>query len=329
MSPARLATLLLIALVIIAGAVLLARRNEGTVEPDKAPLLDGFDVAATTTVRITGAGGRPLVTLRRASGGWTLAERAGYPADAARVRGLLESLAALHSVERKTMNPARHAALGVEDTRAADAQGLRVDLESGAATRSLVVGRRAATQGSYVRLAGESQAHAALPELDLPREVPLWLDRTLLDVPAAAVAVIEVTPSSGPGYRLRRAKRGDPHLRLEDPPRGRSLYDEAIADPQAALIERFIIDDVHPAANSGSASASARFTTFDGLVVALAGRTTDSRCELRLHVAARPGTPAAGVVQADRLNARAGGRGFEVAAHRCGALFKPRDEFLK
>lgn len=312
-----------------AGAVLFARRDTAPGRHATAPLLQGLEVAAATSVRITAAGGHPVATLRPGPGGWTLAEREGYAADPARVRRLLDALAALRSVELKTTSPARYAVLGVEDPARPDAQGLRIEIASGDQRRALIVGKRAATLGTYVRLDGDPQAHAALPALDIPRETALWLDRTLLDLPAAEVAGIDVAPATGPAYRLQKAAREDAHLRLEDLPPGRALYDEAIADPQAALLEDFVIDDLRPAADAWTKAASARYTGFDGLIVELEGLADREHCRLRLHAATAAGATPASVVLARNLNARAGGREFEVAAYRCEGIFKARDGFLK
>jgi len=321
--------LLALAAIVVALAVLFAWRGPGATAPPSAPLLAGFDAAAATSLRITGAAGRPVATLERTRAGWTLGERGGYLADATRVRQLLEALAALHPVERKTANPARHATLGVEDPRDPGAGSLRLDIVSGTATRSLVVGRRAATLGTYVRLADDPQVHAVLPELDLPRDTALWLDRRLPGIPGAEVASIEVKPASGAAYRLRRDASDRAHLRLENVPRERTPYDEAIADPQAGLLEQFIIDDVRAATDAWDGSAEAIYSTFDGLIVRLAGRRNGDRCRLRLHAATSAAATAVSVARARDMNARAGTREFEVAGWRCDGLFKPLEAFLR
>jgi hypothetical protein len=328
-SPLRLAVLLVVVAVMVGLAALLARRDAATSAPAPAVLLAGFDAAAVTSLRITGAAHRPIATLERTPAGWALAERSGCPADAARVERLLETLAALHPVERKTADPARHATLGVEDPRDPAARGLRLDIVSGTTTRSLVIGRRATTLGHYVRLAGDPRTYAALPEIDLPRETALWLDRTLFRIRGAEVATIEVKPATGQAYRLRRDTPHHAHLRLEPVPRGRAVYDESIADPQAALLEQFVIDDVGVATDDWSDAAEARYTTFDGLLVQLAARRAGEHCRLRVQAAGNGGANAATVARARDINARASGREFEVAGWRCDDLFKPQERFLK
>lgn len=329
MSTSRLGLLLTLATVVVALAVLFARRDAGTTAPATTPLLTGFDAAAVTSLRISGAAGRPVATIERTRTGWTLGERDGYPADAARVRQLLETLRALHPVERKTADPARHAVLGVEDPREPGAEGLRLDIVSGTTTRSLVVGRRAATLGTYVRLADDPQAYAVLPELELPRDTTLWLERTLVRVPGREVAAIEVKPAGEAMYRLRRDASDPAHLRFENIPRGRAPYDEAIADPQAALLEGFIIDDVHRATGTWERSAAATYSTVDGLIVRLAGRRDGNRCRVRLEAATSAAATAASVARARNINARAATREFDVAGWRCDGLFKSLEAFLR
>ena len=75
----------------------------------------GEDLDQVTRVTVTGAGNEPIATLQRdEDGGWTIAEKAGYPADVAKVRETLIGLAEARIVEAKTANPEFYDRLGVE-----------------------------------------------------------------------------------------------------------------------------------------------------------------------------------------------------------------------
>ena len=56
-------------------------------------------------ITITGAENKVLATLRRGADGWTIAEKAGYPADLTKLREFLIKLADATVLEQKTSNP--------------------------------------------------------------------------------------------------------------------------------------------------------------------------------------------------------------------------------
>lgn len=325
----RLVVLAGVTLALVVAAIVLVHLRGPAADANRTPLLAGLAGAGIDSIRIVGSSNRVLVTLQRDSGRFTVRERGRFPADGARVAALLDALGALTSEEPKTRDPARHAALGVEDVARPQAQGLRVELAGGSRRWALVVGH-AAGQRVYARLADDPQSHLAAPGFTLERDPAAWLDRRLLDVNSARVAAIDVTPASGPGYRLERPQPDAAHFRFTALPRGRELYDAAIGDPQASLLEGFTIDDVAAAPAAASARVErARFTTYDGLTIDLEGRRDADRTLITVTASAAADASAAVRAEAERIAAQSRGRGFVVGANHHDLLFKPLDNFLK
>ncbi len=328
MPPRRLVVLAVATLVLVAAAIGLVRTREPPPAADRAPLLPGLAGAAVDTIRIIGAGNRVLVSLRRDAGRFTVRERGDFPADAARIAALLDSLGALASDEPKTRDPERYAALGVEDVAEPRARGLRIEVAAGDRRWSLVVGR-VVGRHVFVRIAAAPQSHLAAPGLAVERDPAVWLERRLLDLRAARIAAIDVTPAYGPGYRLARPQPDDAHFRFMTLPRGRELYDAAIGDPQAALLERFTIADVATAPTAAARVERARFTTYDGLTVELEGRRDADLARVAVAASAAPTAAPAVRAEAERIDGLARGRWFSIGSNQHDLLFKPLDNFLK
>ena len=366
MSGRRLATLLALALAVIGAALWLGARR--TAPQDTAvgePVLRGLaaELDQVSGIRIVGAGDRALVTLERRDGDWLVREL-GYAADSPRVRRLLLALGDLRVTEQKTTDPAGHARLGVADVTDAQAQGLRLELAGPATPRTLIVGRTAGTQGSYVRIAGQPQALEARPALEVERAPRAWLARTVVDVAAARVQSFEIVRSDGHGWRGAKAQRDAAHYAVEGLPRGRELTHAGAPDATAGALGNLEFDDLRRAAPraAGERPERATFRTFDGLVLDFEGRsagterwitltvTADRALAARFAPTARAqapagspqppaasaqappaGAPTPGEVQAEaaRLAARTAGWEYRLAPFRYDALFRPRDELLR
>lgn len=237
------------------------------------------ELNAVTSVRLIGAEGKPIATLGRTDTGWTVAERAGFGADAAKVRELLLKLSDTQLIEAKTAKPELHAKLGVEDKPAKDAVGVRVDIETKDAKKAykLIIGRPNAQggDGTFVRRADEPQAWLAKGTISVDKNTGDWLKRDLVDIPSVRIATAELGRD---GKTLKAYKNGekDQNFLVADLPKGRELSSEFAANALGAVLAGLKFDDVKPAAEA-SAPADARtvrYATFDGVVVS--GRTWEA-----------------------------------------------------
>lgn len=131
----------------------------------------------------------PGVSLRRREGGWTLAGADDLPADAARVENLLATLAGL----RPGAPVADSAAARRRFAVAKDRYERRITLRTAEGERVLYLGTAAGTRRAHLRAAGNDAIHlAALALYEVPADADGWLDKTLLQLPEAHIAAIEV-----------------------------------------------------------------------------------------------------------------------------------------
>jgi hypothetical protein len=308
--------------------------------PELEPALD--DV---TGLRIVGPGGTALVTLERTDGRWQVAER-GYPADAARVRGLLRALAQLEIVEPKTADAANYPRLGVEDVATPAARGFRIELRGLEPPLALIVGREAQPGSGYVRRADAAGALLVRPRIDVDRDPRAWLARPVVDVAAARVQAFEIARAGDRPWRGERLARAATTFTLAGLPPGREPYAPDAADAVAGALAQLDFDDVRPAdpgADGTAADARATFRTFDGLVVTVLGRVDGDARWLRFEAASDPALPARfppgagdeapGGEQvragAERLAATTRGWWYRVGADRYDRTFPPLDALLR
>jgi hypothetical protein len=232
-----------------------------------------------TSIRIVQAGDQPVLTLARTAGGWTVAERDGYPANAGKIRTALLNLAESKVVEAKTANPERYAQLGVEDVDGETAAGVRIELAgAGMEPAALIVGNYAGQQGegTYVRRPGEAQSLMAAGNLVPERQVGDWLRRELTDIASSRIQQVELVENDGRPLRIFKASADDANFQVADVPRGRTLQSEVVANGLASTLSGLTLDDVARADADAQVPADATrhraaYTLFDGVVVTLDG----------------------------------------------------------
>lgn len=286
----RLAILAAVALAALILALVVARRDAptDTLAPG-APLVDGLEesVNAVDRIRLVGAGDQPIVTLERGESGWRVVERGGHPADFAKVRRFLLDLAQSKRIEAKTSQPANFARLGVEDVAASDAKGVRVELGGLPKPAAIVIGNFTglAGEGTFVRDADGTQAWLASGSLIPDRSVANWLAREIVDIPSSRLREVRIT-RDGETLVASKSAPGDEHFVLADVPRGREVSSPFAVDALAGVLSGLRLDDVAPAAERAppeSGVIEARYTAFDGLVIAVTAWQQDNRNLARLR----------------------------------------------
>ena len=347
MNPRRLGLLIALALLVGATAWWLSRapatRTDSAVGRSVLPGL-AAELDAVSAIRLVGPGARPLVTLERDKGLWQVRE-ASYPADAQRIRRLLVALGELKVVESKTADPARYAALGVEDPSSADAKSVRLELSGATAPAALIVGRTAGTQGVFVRPAGRDTAFEARPGIDLARTPHDWLARTFLDLAATRIAAVRIQRGDGPAWSAERPERGAAHFSVPNLPHGAELTNLGAADSSASAFGNLEFDEVRNTAARppGEKRHQATVECYDGLVVTLSANAAGAEHWLQLTarfdaaLAARnskgapPDAPTSAQVAKDAaaIEATVAGHEYRVAPYRYDAIFRPRQELLR
>ena len=242
-----------------------------------------------TALRVVASGADGTATITRGDGGWVVAEKSGYAADAGAIRQLLIRLAEARVLEEKTSNPTFYGRLGVGDV-GADGGGVQLSLEGLPATRSVIVGNleTRAGRGTYLRLAGGEQSYLVDAELDPPGTAVEWLDRSLFDVPADEVRAITVRQDDG---ELLRIESGDAGLEVLDVPEGRALSSPTAPRSMAGVLNALTFEDVTRAVDfrEEPPAAVAEYRLDDGRVVTIDLWQRDEGRFAALRVAYDPG----------------------------------------
>lgn len=325
------------------------------------PVLPGLEheVNAITRVRLTKGDGTQA-TLEKQAADWIVSER-GYTADSSRVRKLLLDLAGLRIIEQKTSDPASYPQIGVEDVTSPKAGGTRIELTEPGKTLSLIIGKPAGTDSSFVRVSGASQSVLATPQVIPDADPRRWLDPTVMQLPESRVKDVTVKPSSGPAYTVTRQDAKQTDFSVPDLPKGRELTSSTAPDSVAGALASLTLDDVRKAESAdtagaalhtagaalhtdgagshthtdgsgshteaaGAAPAQATFHTFDGLTIDVTGRKDGDR---RFIALTAQSSGQATADEAKQMNARYGGWELEIPAYQYDAIFQPLDGLLK
>lgn len=371
MTSRKLLILGIVAVAAVGAGIWLAGRQSATSAVASAVLYPELkkELDAITTVRIVKAGGAPAVEMKRGESGWTVSERANYPADDAKLRKLISGLADAKLVEEKTSNPESYQALGVEDISSDAAGGAQIELEGPKQPLKLIVGKQGAgTQSHYVRRAGEPQSWLINKNLDTSASPDQWLRKQVVDISADRIQSAEVIVGKSKPYSVVKKTRADADFTVEGLPKGKELSSPSAADGFATALASLTLTDVQSAtAITGEPNARANIKTFDGLVAAASGWKKDDKHYVALQTsfdaaqaerfkiaavepekkaddaakgegappadktpAAEPAKPAANVAEeASSTNAKLTGWVYEIPAYKYDAIFKPVDELIK
>lgn len=281
MTSRKLSILGLVAVIAVVAGIWLAGRQTSTPATESATLYPALkkELDAVTAVRIVKAGGATAVELKRGESGWTVSERANYPADDAKLRKLITSLADAKLLEEKTSNPESYATLGVEDISNAAAGGMQIEIDGPKQPVKLIVGKDAAgAKSHYVRRAGEPKSWLVNQSIDTSASADQWLRKNVIDVSADRVQSAEVSVAGAKPYSAVKKARADADFAVEGLPKGKELSSPSAADNFATALAALTLTDVQSAsAVSGEPSARATLKTFDGLVTEVTGWKKDDK----------------------------------------------------
>jgi hypothetical protein len=300
MTSQRLLILIVVAVVAVGAGVWLAGRQGSSGQPAGAAVLYPelkTQLNAINAVHVYKAGDARVVELKKQGESWTVSERDNYPADDSKVRKLLIAIADAKVLEEKTSKPESYATLGVEDTNAASATSLRIDLVGAPKPVSLIVGKQGAgARSNYVRRAGEPQSWLIDATIDTSSTPEAWLRKDIVDVSADRMQSAKVETKGAKPYTAAKSSRADTDFAVEGLPKGKSLSSPSAANSVATALAGLSLSDVRAASafQSTPPTAKATFKTFDGLIVEVDGWVQDEKH----FVALRPTFDAA---QAERF----------------------------
>lgn len=188
------------------------RWNAGKVEG--ALLTSGLILQEKTIASVEIAQGEKKVTLERAGEQWKIKERAGYPANAERVRALLNTIAKAELIEPKTAAKDRHKQLELEDPTAKDAKSRAVRIldAKGKALSEVVLGKTrhdafgSGKGGVYVRRLNEAQTWLATGDPKGGTDLRDWVTVTVYELDQAKVQKVTI---EHPGEEALVVEKGD------------------------------------------------------------------------------------------------------------------------
>jgi Domain of unknown function (DUF4340) len=319
MSQRRFASLLVVAVLAIAGALYLSSRRDAPASAQGGIFLPYLvaDMGNVSKVTILKGGPAPRVSLDKRADGWVVDEKGNYPADVSKIRKLLLALHDTKIVEQKTSTPANFASIGVDDPASANATGTQVNLMANGVAHAVIIGKSVG-DGNFARRVGENTSYSIEPAVSIDSEPRLWIDNRLFNLALAAIQSVELKPSAGPAYTLRRTGPGDSSFALEGVPAGRKALDTTALAPSATTYSSLSTDDVVAASDVDFGAATAAIVTLsDGNAVTLTGVVVGDKHWVQIKMS----NDAA-------FNAKANGRAFELTGYRYDAIFRSLDQLL-
>jgi hypothetical protein len=173
----------------LALVVLMLGRSSEPQPVKEVPLLAGLDAAKVTRVRLFASGAaKPGVDLVKKGNAWVVASHFDYPADAAKVKGLLEPLAKIAAGEPIATSATRHKQLRVADT---DFDRKIVLTLEGGGEKTLLIGNPAGARRTAIRLGGDD-VYAATDVSYFIAEPSGFVSTKYVDIPKADVERLTV-----------------------------------------------------------------------------------------------------------------------------------------
>jgi Domain of unknown function (DUF4340) len=355
MNRQRFIALMVVALLAIAGALYLSTQRNLPRDVHGLALLPSLasELNTVTSLSVRKGGATPTVTVHKQGEQWTVAERADYPADVAKLRKLLLELSDAKIREEKTSNPDSYSIIGVEDPAQAGATGAQIELLAPHGKYDVIVGKSAG-EGNFVRRAAEKASYVVEPGISFEAEPRYWIDTRLLDIPADKIQSVETKPATGAVYSVHRVAAPAPAVAAPAAPApaapapgatAPTATPPAAAAASAPAADKFVLDGVpsgRQAADSQTLAPSpAHFGNLNVEEVAPAGDIDFSKpSTVTVRLADGSVTTITGAVIGDKrwiqvappkdasLTAKASGRAFEIATYRYDGIFRPLEQLL-
>lgn len=276
--------------VVAAAASLTFDRGDPALASAGERLLPGLEDAAGDIARLTFREGTFEMEVERRDGAYVDA-RSGYPIETGLLQEIVGAMTLAEIAEAKTVDPDRHADLGLAAFDAEDGAGSEVVLEdgSGDVIAHVIAGDRdytlgGITGGQFVRRGGEDATWLARARIDPPTRRSGWFETRLFETGAEEIVGATLVPDEG-GH-IDFVRKDDAFVLDVAVPEGRVARDTRVSRIPR-LFATLDFDDVRAA--SGAAETGARLSaeTADGLtvsLVALAAAKEDDRTWVRIDM---------------------------------------------
>ncbi len=323
--------------------VSLAPGNNGGSRQSGEALFPGLADSLPTVESITLSGPQGRATLSLRFGQWAVEERFGYRANRGQIRALLSGLVRARRLEPKTADDARLESIGLGE----GAISLALTGAEGRVVAALSIGRaRAPAAGesrkTFVWAEGDQRSWlvSALPALTT--SPILWLDKDIISLSSVRISGVTITRADGDSLSLSGQANNVAALVVA----GQSADETLVGGPANATmtaLSQLQFDDVAPPSEiEGETVATARYTTFDGLVIEVRVRVAagggnwavfraeyDPEAALNEENPAQmPDAPADGAAEAAALNAGWAGWIFQLSKTDAEALTRSRSDVV-
>ena len=225
--------LILIILLALGAAVYLLSKGDSIINsaekvgssiiPDLYAALNQVD-----ELKFTAAGNKVIATLMRQEDKWVVAERNNYPADIAKIRKVVLSLAEAKILEQKTSNEELYSKLNVQNIIKEDAGGIQVSVRYDDKNSALIIGKPGPqiNKNRYVRRADEATSWLVDRKLDVQYEVTHWLRKDILSVEPAEIAKVTIILADGSKLEIQNDGTVD-----------NNFFVSNLSDPDAQVID--------------------------------------------------------------------------------------------
>jgi len=236
---------------------------------------------ATDAARITITSGDSITELALEGDTWTVATKAGYPAQPDRVRRLMTTLSELRAVESKTSKPELHSRLSLnwpDETKPGQDEFsprptlVHISDTAGDDIAAIVLGATkfiGSDPKQYARLLAENQTWLTSGKIDTPTNAMGWLNARFIELPRDSVQSVTITHPNSETLRLTR-DAADADFTIADIPDGMTITNTALANNTGYALAFVNFTDVDLPGEPQPDPVSAEFTTFDGLKITLA-----------------------------------------------------------
>lgn len=326
-----------VAAVIVAGVLVASQPRASTSAGAGEALFPTLTAEANKIASIRIQRGGETTTIVQGEHGWVIKERGDYPASLEKVRQVVVALAQLRRVEAKTDRPDHYASIGVENSGpGTESTEVSILDSEGKPLAELLVGKAPASGGMtdahFVRVPDEQRAWLAAGPIEVDPAVATWVDPTVVNLPSAAMAEVQITRPDGKKLTFVKADPDTPHFSLREMPRNHRIKQENSADSTAIVLTELQLQDLKLAdqvAFPADGTTHAQFRTFDGLIVDLDLVEKDGKDWIRLTPTTKPGASPDAVAEAAALAERTRGYVFSVYSWKVAPLKRTLEDLTE
>ncbi|MYH68586.1 MAG: DUF4340 domain-containing protein [Gammaproteobacteria bacterium] len=263
--------------IVAVAAVLVSQQRAPQTSRDKYALFPELSGRINDVSELAVRDGQSVLTVRRVSGNWSIADADDYPALVDKVKQTVLAVSDLQVIAEKTDNPDLYKRLGVEDPDSTGAiSNLLTVSGNGEQLAELVVGKTrrsksaAGAPGLYLLIPDQLQALLVYGRLSVIADIIDWIRRDIIDIEGDRVNAVRLRPAGGTEVILNRDEPAD-DLALHDIPEGKEPASEYLLGRMASVLENIYVEGVKKenSIDFSRPDTIIDITTFDGLTATI------------------------------------------------------------